>query len=178
MKEHGVMFSRPMVLALLQGRKTQTRRLATSPLRRIQVGDSIWVRETGNWQTGTEVAPQPGRKHRVVWYDADGHPDGLSFFGNKKRPAIHMPRWASRLTLDVTDVRFQRLQDISEDDAMAEGVGRPYLGDGDPPFEEQAVMVSCRTQYRNLWRSLHGFSSWDENPEVVAITFEVRKSND
>ncbi len=77
----------------------------------------------------------------------------------------------------MTAVKVQKLQVISEEDAQAEGVGDPYLGDADPPFQEQATMISRVMQFRNLWNTLHGAGSWDANPEVVAISFQVHKSN-
>jgi len=84
-------------------------------------------------------------------------------------PSIHMPRWASRLTLTVTDVRVQRLQDISEEDAIAEGANLAR-SDGrlDPTF---------RLTFSNLWNSLHGPDAWDANPWVSAITFTVHHCN-
>lgn len=85
-------------------------------------------------------------------------------------PSIHMPRWASRLTLTVTEVRVHRLQDISEADAVAEG------GDA-----VQARMYpelgTCRHWYQDLWNSLHGPDAWDANPWVVALTFTVERGN-
>lgn len=90
-----------------------------------------------------------------------------------------MPRWASRITLEVTDVRVQRVQDISEEDARAEGMPEPYLGDNDPPHEEMATMIDRRRQFRNLWNTLNakrGFG-WDGNPWVVALTCTVHACN-
>lgn len=162
MRDLGAMFSAQMVLELWEGRKTQTRRLASSPLARAVPGDRIWVRET--------FATAPPHGYRYFATDAVHDL-------RKKRPAIHMPRVASRLTLLVTEVRFQKLHDISEEDAQAEGIGEPYLGDADPPWEEQAIIVSRKKQYRNLWKRLHGAESWDSNPDVVAISFIVVKAN-
>lgn len=182
------MFSAPMVKALLAGTKTQTRRLATSPLRRVQVGDRLWVRETFafHWACDDIKPSEPQPDLWSVRYTADDYIRPAARDGStalleqckKLRPAIHMPRWASRLTLEVTDVRFQPLHAIDEADCEAEGIGPPYLGDGDPPFEEQATMVSRRMQYRNLWNSLHAPKlPWNSNPDVVALTFDVHQRN-
>lgn len=187
MKDHPIIFSGPMVRALLEGRKTQTRRLATSPLRRVEAGDRLWVREAWRMPAPFDEASPAEAKEMVqrwlrpnVFFEADGTVRSAGSNTGEKgklRPSIHMPRWASRLWLEVTCVAVERLQAISEQDALAEGVGPPFFGDGDPPFEEQATMVSSRMQYRNLWRSLHGQDSWDANPEVVAIEFTVHRGN-
>nr|WP_053000396.1 hypothetical protein [Sphingomonas sp. Y57] len=128
MTDRPIIFSGPMVRALLDGRKTQTRRLASSPLRRCQVGDRLYVRE--HWKVPTaydDLAPSDLGGEEAVRYLADGAianlwgGDRTTLFG-KHRQGMHMPRWASRLMLIVEDVRFQRLQEISEADAIAEGL--------------------------------------------------------
>lgn len=182
MSEHGIIMSAPMVQALLAGRKTQTRRLATSPLRRCVAGDQLWVRECGNWKICTEVAPNDGQAHGFVWYAADGDKSGLSFFGGKMRPSIHMPRWASRLTLTLIDVRIQSLQALTDEDAIAEGIvehetcgwhvpGLPH------PLKEFPILSRStpREMYAALWDTLHGSGEWLGNPDVVALTFEIQK---
>jgi len=220
MVDRPMLFSAPMVVALLEGRKTQTRRIIKLPTKGeyfrkdmggwasttsggggcftiardgshipapeeiaiwnqttgtcivmpYQIGDNLWVRERFAFtnKERTEVgyiAESTARDYEIK--DA----------GYKLRPSIHMPRVHSRLTLTVIEVRVQRLQDISEEDAQAEGMGDPYLGDGDPPWEEQATWIRRRQQFRNLWNSLHGPSAWQENPWIVALTFTVRKGN-
>lgn len=176
MVDRPAIFSGPMVCALLDGRKTQTRRLATSPLRRCKVGDRLWVREA--WKTSAlhdSAKPSKMAHDAPIYFTAH---DSLWPVA-RYRPGMHMPRWASRLTLIVEEVRFQVLHEIDEADSKAEGVRDPYLGDSDPPFEEQACMVSCRMQYRNLWKTLHGKEGqrWDDNPQVVALTFRVMRGN-
>jgi len=109
----------------------------------------------------------------VVVLRADGempnHPEhGRALW----RPSIYMPRWASRLTLLVTDVRVQRLQDISEADAIAEGII--------PTANSQTI--DCATErpsdgFRALWNSIHGPEAWDANPWVAAISFDVVRAN-
>lgn len=92
------------------------------------------------------------------------------------RPSIHMPRWACRLTLDITDVRIERLQDISQADAEAEGVREPSLG----VMVETALGAVPRDRcgavaaYAALWEQINGAASWSANPWVWAVTFEVR----
>ena len=114
-----------MVSALLAGTKTQTRRLASSPLSRVEVGDRLYVRE--HWRTSLgfdTMAPKSLPRDASIQCIADGTVPTRAFakaFG-KDRRAMHMPRWASRLTLIVTDKRFQPLQSIDHDDAKAEGV--------------------------------------------------------
>lgn len=188
MKERGILFSAPMVRALLNGTKTQTRRIVKpqpdfvhgeivakftkqdEELGRLgevikcpygQPTDILWVRET--WRTVAEADSLPPRDltpaHRV-WFDADiPHQPGYGRF----RPGMFMPRWASRITLEVTAVRVERLQDISEEDAMAEGVA----------WRERAGLANytARKLYRTLWESINGPGSWDANPHVWAISF-------
>jgi len=161
------------VLALLAGRKTQTRRLAwrdphegspadglerrPSSWRKVQPGDRLWVREAFYSMSGHyEVTEGPN----VLYRASDEAP------GRTWRPSVHMPRWASRLTLTVSDVRVQRLHEISEADAQAEGT---------TPFGE--YRPSHISAFRSLWNHLHGFGAWDANPEVVALTFTVTKGN-
>lgn len=149
MADRNLSFSAPMVRALLAGRKTQTRRVIRKPaamnalavfgpsflLLRGNVdlvgyapGDRLWVREA--WRTGLaydDLAPSEMGGEEQVLYEADGSTErwyrGSSGPG-RYRHARFMPRWASRLTLQVADVRVERLQDISEADAIAEGVYR------------------------------------------------------
>lgn len=238
MVDRPILFSPPMVRALLEGRKTQTRR-ALKPLldddgqpcsrlmcrgcgvserefkdgkcncaepalewtpvgpMRFRVGDRLWGREA--WRTFVSLDDVPpsqllnGKRGAGVRFEADGRTLGVSKDGRphyqhavppadlaaygRQRAGMHMPRWASRLTLDVTGVRVQRLQEITEEDALAEGAGKPYTGDGDPPFTERATLVSSRRQYRNIWEKINGPGSWDENPWVVALTFSVKTAD-
>lgn len=122
-------------------------------------GDRLWVREAISYDRldvdRDGILPP--------WYWADGNPDAGDW--TRPKPSIHMPRWASRLTLHVTDVRVQRLQDISEDDAQAEGC--PCQGDDDLCGMEAAGW------FRDLWDSLNAERApWSSNPWVVAVTFQ------
>ena len=183
MKEIGIMFSAPMVRAVDQDRKTQTRRLASSPLARLKSGTRLWVRETFRFDVSydgvkpVEIAPMAN-----VLYAADGTSRCRTpeqFEPGKLRPAIHMPRFAARLGLVLESVRVEPLQAISEDDAVAEGLrlhyppanlGMPhYVIDGlDLPRQ-----VSARMTYAALWQSLHRKEGerWEDNPDVVVLTF-------
>jgi hypothetical protein len=179
MKDHPIIFSAPMVLALLAGRKTQTRRLAwrtriereegrisglqiPSAWQRVKPGDRLWVREAHK------------RSDTRADYKADWHATDLHRF--TWQPSIHMPRWASRLTLTVTEVRVQRLQEISEADAMAEGAPC-CTTDGEGAFFEDAKRGTHVCGFAGLWNSLHGPDAWAANPEVVALTFTVEQRN-
>ena len=182
MADRGILFSAPMVRALLDGRKTQTRRLLKpQPPEGLDggflhvegdarprvthgrvilkdkfpfaTGDRLWVCEAFSFGT---------RPYPDMLYRADGGNYDL-----KWSSPIHMPRWASRLTLTVTDVRVQRLQEISQEDAEAEGV--------------QCDMSprSFVEHYHTLWDSLHDKPGerWEDNPWICAISFSARKGN-
>jgi len=180
MVELPILFSGEMVRAILDGRKTQTRRVVKLPVSEIgkmvkyrgdwvlpcewspygKSGDRLWVRETW-WQWG-------GTEKRIS-YRADTLP---SFAPNGGfRPSIFMPRWASRITLEVVDVRVERLQDISEDDAKAEGV----MASGGWNADDTEYCVGYRTAFSRLWDSINakrGYS-WATNPWVWAVEFKV-----
>lgn len=194
-----IIFSAPMVRALLAGTKTQTRRLAKrhmvrkmpggffqdfidqpSPWLKVKPGDRLWVRE--NILQSTKATQDPSGEWRSYWtserteYLADDpapmkrflHPDRMYSAYMQSRPAIHMPRTASRLTLTVTEVRVQRLQEISRGDAMDEGCPHPNMAAGPDP----------RDWFHALWSSLHKPPhDWVSNPEIVALTFTVERRN-
>jgi hypothetical protein len=202
MAERPIIFSAPMVRALLEGRKTQTRRLAwrdphgegpagakASPWQAAKQGDQLWVRETWGCPDADRPGVKGGRKpqagDRLVFQanPADayqwqtGHPGCGGFVW---RPSIHMPRWASRLTLTVTNVRVQRLHDISDDDAEAEGLWRGkarrhlfWTDAADCRFLEGRPHTEV---FAELWNSLHKPPhAWADNPEVAAITFAIEQ---
>lgn len=212
MADRPIIFSGPMVQALLAGRKSQTRRVlnpqpfpvggpfyrpfektdpclwysisAAGTVANIQkvpytTGDRLYVREAFSYDSLDE--DRDGK--RPIWFWADGNPD----WGNwtRPKPSIHMPRWASRLTLTVTEVRVQRLQEISETDAWAEGCKAGTIDDNGDPFPAEEPhhkggwvgWDNARDWYADLWESLHGPDAWDENPWVVAITFTTERRN-
>ncbi len=127
-----------------------------------------------------EVNEYPPRDwgNKAIWFPADGPvPEKhAGQFWHRARPSIHMPRWASRMTLTVTDVRVQRLQDISEADAVAEGVIHDSFG-GWRGHEGTIGYPTAIWAYHHLWNSLHGPGAWDANPWVVALTFNVQRGN-
>lgn len=143
-----------------------------------QPGDRLWVRET--WAEVPRAEPRtdedsPWRDDgRIMVYRADPEWEGARQFlcadgvlrwakPDHWRPSIHMPRWASRITLEITDVRVERLQAISEADAIAEGCSI------DPSAEGE--WRTNRDQYEQLWNSLHGDHAWAANPWVWVVAF-------
>jgi hypothetical protein len=197
MRERPILFSAPMVRALLTGTKTQTRRVvkvhivasmdpprgkadveAWYPFVELgdgsfvsvttlcpygQPGDRLWVRETFS-----RHVDESGFGSDKTIYRADGERDGMLW-----TPSIHMPRWASRITLEVTGVRVERLQDISEADAVAEGIVMEPEGYwGIEGADEDHLRSTPEIAYRNLWESINGPGSWDANPWVWVVEFK------
>lgn len=194
-KERGMIFNAEMVRAILSGQKTQTRRIVKCDFQEIagrddgtlwpwredcehaedywypcphgNVGDRIWVRETFAKGLSTKS---------TLAYRATHKPEDLEdgFWETIKwTPSIHMPRWASRILLEITSVRVERLNDISEEDAQAEGV-LPSTHAITPP---EAVY---RVGFGELWRSIYGDEGWKKNPWVWCISFKrvQEQSND
>lgn len=179
MKERPILFSAPMVRALLDGSKTQTRRICKTGDRLESVfygnkrfgapGDRLWVRESWGahfmWDTVRPISiPNDGKS--CVFYQADGAIVGGCSATQRKRwrPSIHMPRWMSRITLEVVSVRVERLQDITETDAMAEGV----------EWKDHAGLAkyTARKLYQTLWLLINGLDSWEANPWVWVVEFK------
>lgn len=167
-----------------------------SPWRKVQPGDRLWVREA--WGFETLGAPpyccegdlpnvvRPGGGWTRPYYRAGTEGTAWGMYGPPKwRPSIHMPRSASRITLLVTDVRVQRLHDITEADAIAEGiVFDPCLGAFHVPglpHPDPEFPILCRPTAREmfaaLWDTIHGSGAWLGNPEVVAISFTTHLCN-
>lgn len=169
MKEPPILFTPQNVRAILDGRKTQTRRIVKAkhvplmenllggfldgkwnqrPLPYGKPGDRLWVRETWGYFGGDEYLYQQDRAS--VGYRADW--DGLSPVPGKKwRPSIHMPKWACRLWLELTDMRVERLGEITEQDAQAEG-------------------VTSLDQFIELWKSIN--QTWEPSLLVWVLTFK------
>ena len=195
MKERPILFNAPMVRALLDGSKTQTRRgVKPQPThfnpvgvpRRViptggpsdvircpygQPGDRLWVRETFRGCRAYEVQGYPPKDwgNKPIWFEADGAPPGRpDQWASRSRPSIHMPRWASRITLEVTGVRVELLQDISEADAAAEGA-RPTLAPLDSV--RLGAVGTAKDGFLQIWESINGAGSWDANPFVWVVTF-------
>lgn len=204
MTERPILFSAPMVLALLAGTKTQTRRLVTPQPASLPIGwapfddpttraircpygergDRLWVKEM--WRTEKvydELAPRELPKDASVWFEADGPrpavPPPHDHLGpGKGRPSIFMMRCMSRLTLAIGVVHLERLQDISEMDAKAEGV-RPFFEvnacigrDQRITSGELASAAEHRASYACLWDEINGErATWKSNPWVWVISF-------
>ncbi|HFE6989954.1 TPA: hypothetical protein ACF955_004498 [Salmonella enterica subsp. enterica serovar Newport] len=203
MSERGMIFNGEMVRAILEGRKTQTRRvlgtyqdavkfcpewdvngkqifivlgekdhtgmnpvITAIPCPFGQPGDRIWVRETFRVHSrATDVATLVYRASVRNSWTEQTHRVPVAVCNKpatpeKWTPSIHMPRWASRITLEITDVRVERLNSITESDAEAEGVTDTGFGD---------LLVDG---FRYLWKSIYGDDSWQANPWVWVIEFK------
>lgn len=244
MTERGMIFNGEMVRAILDGRKTQTRRIiknqregecwgvkpaknpryaghthdwwlptGTQPYAALpacphgSIGDRIWVRETWS-QLGNEDGcaidwndelvkgggPEAARIYRAsceqkpgnygLWSIPDDafwkpHTDNMEFEG-AWRPSIHMPRWASRITLEITDVRVERLNAISEEDARAEGIiDGGCLNCGEPePCGCANPEPDATDAFAYLWQSIYGQENWQANPWVWVIEFKCIEGGD
>ena len=134
-----------------------------------QPGDRLWVRET--WAAPHSEDARPPRAIQCDWmrihYAATEERGGLLW-----RPSIHMPRWASRITLEITGVRVERLQDISEADAQAEGCSLECMT---PTGDDSGSAIYGPGGYLALWESINGAGSWDVNPWVWVIEFRRMK---
>lgn len=235
MTDRPIPFSAPMVRALLDGHKTQTRRIlkpqpdATCagfervfktalhfearsdegkliypfpagkgfitpfPSIKFDISDRLWVRESyfqrGNWQPVEGEKTKGGRQkwafvptNNRISFDAPteyrkgrhhADPETVAWH---KRLGRFMPRWASRLTLIVTDVRVERLQDISEVDALAEGI-IPAMDGFALTKNGECWGPTAKDSYRVLWDSINGEDAWESNPWVVAVSFNVENRN-
>jgi len=136
-----------------------------------QSGDRLWVRETTiiapkRWSDGADgTHTDKDGDPRIVQYLASSpNREAANDYGLKATPSIFMPRWASRITLEVTGVRVERLREISASDAWAEGV--PHSPDVDPVHE-----------YQDIWESINGADSWDSNPWVWVVEFAYLKGD-
>ncbi|MEN9419703.1 MAG: hypothetical protein RI988_3324 [Pseudomonadota bacterium] len=216
MKERPILFSAPMVRALLAGTKTQTRREVKVPgvksnlwggplnYRGVaivradvdylsvpgvgsvfcpygQPGDRLWVREAWDFiPEGDSGTPSCAgiRYWADAGYELRTPPSNYNpmLYGKERvRPSIHMPRWASRITLEVTGVRVERLQDISEADAQAEGVTPKWEPGCSGRLMEAFGGFSFRpaaSAYAELWEQINGPGSWDANPWVWVVEFK------
>ncbi|EMM8839770.1 hypothetical protein RZM86_002949 [Pseudomonas aeruginosa] len=218
-KERPILFSGPMVRAIIEGRKTVTRRVmkyqphedASVTVGNYNVtvvdrhgeqqpgpeafgawwsdgergcicphgqpGDRLWVREA--WAADAQVdaiAPRDLSQGEPIWYPADlsVRQTGCSMISKGRgRPSIHMPRWASRILLEITAVRVERLQDISEEQAQAEGV----KGEQCDHARQACADIGCwgdtaKGAFGFLWESLNGEGSWAANPWVWVVEFK------
>jgi hypothetical protein len=186
-KSRPILFSKPMILALLAGTKSQTRRVANPQPEIVDrngrwyrmpsggqalncyecpygaPGDGLWVREAhaivGTVDPGWILYRASGYESECRRHGFDAPPPESTI---SWRPSIHMPRWASRIALVITSVHIERLQSISAADAIAEGIERP----------ESADEISAPDAFRELWQSINGADSWAANPWVWAVSFK------
>lgn len=196
-KERPILFNGDMVRALLDGRKTQTRRIVKTCRERGmqgpvvrgkkgevatisfaataglcpygQPGDRLWVRETH----GYKIRSVGGTPHESIAYRATD-PDAVHCYGSsgdevamKWRPSIFMPRRHSRITLEIVSVRVERLQDIKPEDCIAEG-----CTGGHGSISGYGYSATEKEHFRNLWESINGPESWEANPWVWVVEFK------
>jgi hypothetical protein len=186
-RERPILFSGPMVRAILEGRKSQTRRVvkpqpagewaAPGRSKYGKPGDRLWVKE-GHWRhlSSPDVRrDRPGDIGGVMYEDEHDDPGliiGRAYF--KRRPSIHMPRWASRITLEIVGVRVERVQDITEADAIAEGVSTDpadyrFVIDGKPA---ESKFIQASYAFGLLWNQINGKTHpWSSNPWVWVVEF-------
>ena len=206
MKERPILFSAPMVRAILDGRKTQTRRIVSPQptldergllwwnwsknagsasidrpgqpseewLARCphgQSGDRLWVRESF-WGCDTPgYGDQPCVVYDDEWHGKEYRPTEIRPWARKfgRIPSIHMPRDCSRILLEITGVRVERLNDCSEADAITEGIERD--GDGWLSYAGGSCVGFPTTSYASLWDSINGAGAWETNPWVWVVEF-------
>lgn len=208
MKERPILMKTDMVKAVLDGRKTQTRRVIKlkQPLpdnwggisERAglmpscpygQAGDRLWVRETwnicelfedgynGGFEAGYQIEPIPKTKpeyrHSLLLYERDGA-DAMTTW----RPSIHMPRWASRITLEITDVRVERVQEITTEDIYKEGITvEKSLKERGISYWSKSDASYMHSEFQSLWDFINlkrGYG-WEVNPWVWVVSFKVVK---
>jgi hypothetical protein len=193
MKERRILFSGPMVRAILSGRKTQTRRVVKPifDVARVtygciggqgfgfifgnkvvrcpfgEIGDRMWVREThapmlgGGWVYAADYSAERLKQK-----------DGKGFW----KPSIFMRREASRISLEIVSVRVERLQDISEADAIAEGIEPVQMPTGEVMYDDYlepgAMMARPVSSYATLWDRINGAGAWSTNPWVWVVKFK------
>lgn len=185
MKEKPILFNTEMVRAILDGRKTQTRRIVkpnTTAIPPYEVGDILWVRETWKSATGDPAGGGYALFDTYV-YKADGkakddYPVDELMVEDRWHPSIHMPRKAARIFLRVKDVRAEKLQSITPEDVKKEGVKPALVRNNDLPFMRENTLNASRVlEFIRLWnstikskdRSLYG---WNADPWVWVVEFE------
>lgn len=184
-KEIPIIFSPPMVAAILNGNKTITRRIVQKPFqewmseknnpewwndidkqcRYGQPGDLLWVRE--------KFAPMYSDKgKRMGWY----HSTDTDVYNGPWKPSIHMPKAAARIWLEVVSVRVERLNNITEDDAKREGVLKGLDVCREEFYKDYNINMfvfdKAKTSFKTLWDSINGEDSWKQNPWVWVIEFK------
>jgi len=191
MKERPIIFSGPMVRAILEGRKTQTRRIrkiGTGLCPHGQPGDLLWVRETWGAIHRGDSSPIRGQPFDAeIVYRVDGDPDlpDASLWESFKwHPSIHMPKKYARLWLRITNARVGRVQEISKEDAEAEGVYQYWAnccdtdkwpqGWPEDAYNPEIGALSSTEVFHLLWDSLNAKRGypWMNNDWVWVVEFE------
>lgn len=210
MKQIPMLFSQPMIRAILAGKKTQTRRLLKRPhwgqeqgwpekimneqgldgrlfwyasqtgclaeLQSPQPNDLIWAREAYRFHSIADLtAPRYMQPECAIQYETDGQRKGNlqengGFVAGRLRPGIHMPKAFSRITLHVRDVKVEQLHQISREDCVSEGCPGWVAHD-----QQDGLMPE--EEFEDLWKTIHGAKSWNDNPWVVATSFELIRQN-
>lgn len=196
-KERPILMNGAMVRAVLDGRKTQTRRIvkpqhlkffnqsaadmmgdwSNRPFPYGQPGDRLWVRENFCPVYAQDPTYNNGEPIEIDYAATYKHGDRL--VTPKWKPSIHMPRWASRILLEITGVRVERLQDISDEGALAEGINKIAHGREGYFYHYQRTEAHQNNKcfaddaFQELWESINGPGSWDVNPWVWVIEFKV-----
>jgi hypothetical protein len=205
MKQRPILFSKPMVFAIMDGIKTQTRRVVKpqpDEYAAMQGDQCMLVHDSSPDMHNSELIACPYGKpgdqlwvKETVWVDADTkefkwYAHQRIFKVDRVRdnarlwPSIHMKRAWSRIQLEITGIRVERLQDISEDDAKAEGVESDhtefemiYWVEGVTGYKlSERYAASAKEAYQRLWETINGDGSWDANPWVWVVEFKVVKS--
>lgn len=215
-KARPILFNTEMVQALLDGRKTMTRRVIkklpnhwkesgvnmygeflfypdnefelenfepTFKCPYGEIGDLLYVRETYLPRRDLTETDTDSRKRRYCYYKATT--PGAAFdknhfhdYSNRWKPSVHMPRWASRLTLEITNVKVERLLDITEEDARLEGVKQLT---NEPTYKnyikEDTPCGTAKGSFKSLWQSINGKEGLESNPWVWVVEFKVIKQN-
>jgi hypothetical protein len=189
MTERPILMSGAMVRAVLNGTKTQTRRavkFSESDMETFinsvpnkaaccpygHIGDRLWVRENFHPVFAQDPTYNNGQPIEIDY--AATYKQGDRLITPKWTPSIHMPRWASRILLEIVSVRVEQLQCISEVDALAEGI--TITGDGAYHVEDDKFRApSAKESYARLWESINGDGSWSANPWVWVIEFKEKK---
>lgn len=203
-KEKPILFSTEMVRAILEGRKTMTRRIVKpQPIDNVEVDGNFfhgaqkgYVKVDGHpdWQRQFAHEFSPFKVGTILWvketfenaingevvYKADGKPpkDKAGYpYPPKWKPSLFMPRKAARIFLEVTDVRVERLYDVSEDDAIKEGsfkrddFGFDVYRDSEDKYTQE-MGFSFKNGFQSIWQTINGEESWNENPFVWVIEFK------
>jgi len=184
-----ILFNSEMVRAILDGRKTQTRRIVKPQPEEIlqgdwselcpygKVGDRLWVRETFKYMN---------LEHTKVGYKAsidETCNDGAFIRLGNWRPSIHMPKWAARIFLEITNIRVERVQDITSHDCIAEGLPVPMVCDATEYRDQTHLNLNksherIKEYFQKLWDSINkkrGYG-WEDNPWVWVIEFVRRQT--